>query len=277
MSWKQVSIEMAGRHDAQCAVRCSQTSLIDRPAKAAGKSAKCLDLRIALPQSTLSTSEIRPPPLRRDCGSRRCRRPAPRARSHRAQPGKCAYVCECRRATRDAVGLQLADLRGSLRLHLVRVDASRKRPQGESGDAVAKRVAVFGSMRLGTRAASTSGLPSNKTTWQPTLQLGSACASSTASSNASEFAISVVEVTMPRSRASTIARFTPEVKPKSSALMMSRRTRKSVARDSRQDAYVCASLTLLFSAAYTQAWAHSEVSRAQFPRSRFARAVSSAG
>lgn len=59
--------------------------------------------------------------------------------------------------------------------------------------------------------------------WQPTLRPGKAFAICTASSNARLFAISVDDVTMPRVCAWTMARFTPEVNPKSSALMMSRR------------------------------------------------------
>ena len=48
-------------------------------------------------------------------------------------------------------------------------------------------------------------------------------ANSSASVKACPLAISVEEVTMPRECASTMARFTPGVKPKSSALTMSRR------------------------------------------------------
>ena len=43
-------------------------------------------------------------------------------------------------------------------------------------------------------------------------------------SNAGPFAINVEEVTTPRVWASTMARFTPDVYPKSSALTISRRT-----------------------------------------------------
>ena len=49
----------------------------------------------------------------------------------------------------------------------------------------------------------------------------------TASSNARPFAINVAEVTTPRSCASTMAQFTPDVSPKSSALMIRRRTAQS--------------------------------------------------
>ena len=79
-------------------------------------------------------------------------------------------------------------------------------------------------IRLGTCEASSTGSPSTSTTWQPTLRPCAARASRTASSNSGPFAISVAEVTTPCSCASTMARFTPTVKPKSSALMMRRRT-----------------------------------------------------
>jgi hypothetical protein len=71
--------------------------------------------------------------------------------------------------------------------------------------------------------ASSTGSPSMSTTWQPTLKPGEAFANCAASLNARPFAMSVDDVTMPRVCVSTMARFTPGVNPKSSALMMSRR------------------------------------------------------
>jgi hypothetical protein len=62
------------------------------------------------------------------------------------------------------------------------------------------------------------------TTWQPTLSRGSVFASCVAPANAGPLAINVEEVTTPCVCASTMAWFTPAVKPKSSALTMSRRT-----------------------------------------------------
>src|SRR5438105_1699769 len=64
------------------------------------------------------------------------------------------------------------------------------------------------------------GSPSISTIWHPTLSCGWDLAKATASSNAEELAIRVVEVTTPARLASTMARFTPEVSPKSSALTM---------------------------------------------------------
>lgn len=70
---------------------------------------------------------------------------------------------------------------------------------------------------------SRTGSPSISTMWQPMLSRGTLLANSTASPNAAPLAINVEEVTTPLVWASTMARFTPEVNPKSSALMMSRR------------------------------------------------------
>lgn len=55
------------------------------------------------------------------------------------------------------------------------------------------------------------------------LKLGILFANSTASVKAPPFAIMVEEVTIPFECVSAIARFTPEVNPKSSAFTMSRR------------------------------------------------------
>jgi len=59
--------------------------------------------------------------------------------------------------------------------------------------------------------------------WQPTLKAEEAFAICVASPKAGPFAMSVDEVTMPSVCASTMARFTPGVNPKSSALTISRR------------------------------------------------------
>jgi hypothetical protein len=56
------------------------------------------------------------------------------------------------------------------------------------------------------------------------LKFGVRVDSSVASANALPFAISVEEVTTPCVWASTMARFTPEVNPKSSAFTIRRRT-----------------------------------------------------
>ena len=55
------------------------------------------------------------------------------------------------------------------------------------------------------------------------LSCGFRLASCTASAKVAPLAIIVEEVTIPRECASTMARLTPEVNPKSSALTMSRR------------------------------------------------------
>jgi hypothetical protein len=59
--------------------------------------------------------------------------------------------------------------------------------------------------------------------WQPVPNEGAWEAMVMASSTARSFAMIVDEVTMPARCASAMARFTPEVIPKSSALMMRRR------------------------------------------------------
>jgi hypothetical protein len=84
--------------------------------------------------------------------------------------------------------------------------------------------APMGSVREGICARGNTGTPSMSTMWHPMLSRGMVFASSTASAKAAPVAISVEDVTTPRVCASKIARFTPEVYPKSSALMISRRT-----------------------------------------------------
>ena len=75
------------------------------------------------------------------------------------------------------------------------------------------------SSSVSTAPGAETGAPSTSTTWHPTERLGNARAASTASPNAGSpaFAISVADVTTPSRCASTIARFTPPVRPKSSA------------------------------------------------------------
>ena len=90
---------------------------------------------------------------------------------------------------------------------------SRKRPEA---DGAVREVSFFEAV---------TGTPSIRTTWQPMLNRGAVFDSSTASANAVPFAIRVEDVTTPRVCASMMARFTPEVKPKSSALTINRRTR----------------------------------------------------
>src|SRR5262249_10314840 len=68
--------------------------------------------------------------------------------------------------------------------------------------------------------------PSVSTTWQPVLSCGVVVAKVTASENAGPLAIMVAEVISPHQLDVAIARFTPEVSPKSSALMMRRRTER---------------------------------------------------
>ena len=77
------------------------------------------------------------------------------------------------------------------------------------------------SMSVGIFSTGNTGSPSTKTTWQPTPSRGAECAASIASSVAAARAISVVLVTRPAAFNSKIARFTPEVSPKSSAFTIS--------------------------------------------------------
>src|SRR5260221_604011 len=73
-----------------------------------------------------------------------------------------------------------------------------------------------------------TGSPSMSTTWQPVFRLGCVLARSAASLKARALAMIVAEVSPPELLASEMARFTPEVRPKSSALMMRRRTEVSL-------------------------------------------------
>src|SRR5437773_1828920 len=64
--------------------------------------------------------------------------------------------------------------------------------------------------------------------------LGADLDNRTASLNPLALAINVAEVTIPCAWHSTIARFTPGVKPKSSALTIRRRTKGEFSREARQ-------------------------------------------
>ncbi len=77
----------------------------------------------------------------------------------------------------------------------------------------------------GTLAGGRTGSPSINTTWQPILSFGNCFARSLTSQNAGPLAIKVADVTIPSVCALTMARFTPDVNPKSSALTRRRRTR----------------------------------------------------
>src|SRR5437016_2593233 len=77
------------------------------------------------------------------------------------------------------------------------------------------------------------GAPTS-TRWQPMSKVGFSLASRTASSNAGPVAISVVAVRMPLRCASTIPWLTSRVKPKSSALTISRRTLEQAELDAQE-------------------------------------------
>ena len=89
-----------------------------------------------------------------------------------------------------------------------------------------RRNSVVRFVREGTLADGVIGSPSTSTRWQPTPSFLSCRerTQATASVNAAEFAINVAEVTTPRRLDSRMARLTPGVSPKSSALMIRRRT-----------------------------------------------------
>src|ERR1035438_7874353 len=71
-----------------------------------------------------------------------------------------------------------------------------------------------------------TGVPSTSTTWHPTERLGAERAAFTASSKAEPLAIKVVDETTPAVCVSTMPRFTPAVRPKSSAFTINLRTGK---------------------------------------------------
>src|ERR1019366_9751593 len=71
-----------------------------------------------------------------------------------------------------------------------------------------------------------TGVPSTNTTWHPTERFGAERAAVKASSNAAPLAINVADDTTPPRWVSTMARLTPAVRPKSSALTISFRTQK---------------------------------------------------
>jgi hypothetical protein len=113
----------------------------------------------------------------------------------------------------------------SISLALMRPDKARSAKKGSPSR---KRATLLSCVvMLGRRVGSRSGSPSVRTTWQPILRFGACAARHTASSKARPPAIRVEEVTIPWVCASMMARFTPVVKPKSSALTMSLRTRQS--------------------------------------------------
>ena len=79
-----------------------------------------------------------------------------------------------------------------------------------------------GPIRLGIDSGGEIGVPSVRTMWQPTPSSRWARAVAIASSKAVPPAISVAEVSTPDALSSPIARLTPGVRPKSSALRISR-------------------------------------------------------
>ena len=130
---------------------------------------------------------------------------------------------------RDSRRLQLADLSRRFRLDLVRSQTSKQGERGKLADPFAKARSPGGAA-CGDRADCPSRFaePGER---RPPARCDSPLrveaetwASATASSKACPLAINVADVTIPPSCASTMARFTPEVRPKSSALMIRRRT-----------------------------------------------------
>src|SRR5271166_6966848 len=75
-------------------------------------------------------------------------------------------------------------------------------------------------------SADDTGVPSTNTTWHPTERFGAERAAVTASAKAEPLAINVVDDTTPSRWVSTMARLTPAVRPKSSALTINFRTLK---------------------------------------------------
>ena len=83
---------------------------------------------------------------------------------------------------------------------------------------------VFSSTRVGISRAGSTGSPSTSTMWHPTPNEGFPCAIWMASAVAAARAIRVALVSTPDACNSTIARFTPQVRPKSSAFTIKRLT-----------------------------------------------------
>ena len=108
-----------------------------------------------------------------------------------------------------------------------RSEIAAAQPPARAAASRAARNRPSGSTRLAAAAAPTSGRCSVSTRWTPTARPGRLRASATACSNAGPVAMIDVDVTMPRSCASTMPRFTASAIPKSSALTMSFERRRS--------------------------------------------------
>ena len=153
--------------------------------------------------------------------SRECRKLSPPAAPVARHAETCGYACGCQDAS--ARCRETGSCESVLPLpagFLPQKSACELRPwqiaSGWCGSAASHSVSE------GRFAV--SGTPSISTTWHPVLRLGCALARSIAASVAFALAMSVAEVTMPDRLPSMIARFTPEVRPKSSAFTMRRRT-----------------------------------------------------
>ena len=98
----------------------------------------------------------------------------------------------------DAGGLQLANLRRGFGFNFVGIGCATHRAQCEAVEVLVKATVIKLSIReLGSLSAPSSGEPSTRTTWQPTVSFGFERARRTGIVEARRLAMRVVEVTMP--------------------------------------------------------------------------------
>ena len=125
---------------------------------------------------------------------------------------------------RDAAGLKQRDLRGGFGFYPGGADAPGEKPLEECAQRGSEAARASDQPVWAISDAGRTGSPSTRTTWQPTPSVGVERAISMASSVAAALAISVVLVSTPARCSSRMARLTPAVSPKSSALRMRRPT-----------------------------------------------------
>ncbi len=155
---KESGVKTASHHNSKSAVRGTQSGSSHGLSKMSSQAAQRLRLRISLPESLLGTNEI-------DC-------------DHVEGIAYCIYTAGSRRAQHtfehyrkcvrvfmgvdvrysNTMGLELANLRGCLRLDLVRIELSRKRARRETHKAIAKALRVVRSHQAGKTVGIDQGL-----------------------------------------------------------------------------------------------------------------------
>ena len=121
----------------------------------------------------------------------------------------------------DAGALEFLDLGEGFALDVLFADVAAKEGLEEVDEGGTEGLAV-GAEEGGDGRRGETGMPSVRTMWQPTPRVGLAWATATASSKAEPVAMRVAEVRTRAWWSSAMARLTPGVRPKSSALMMRR-------------------------------------------------------